>query len=72
MNKITLNARELQDVMNLFNKINEPTLCTDFESISLEQSGESGIGSILKATMYIKHKDVEGEFTVIISDESNW
>lgn len=72
MNKITLNARELQDVMNLFNKINEPTLCTDFESITLEQSGESDIGSILKATMYVTHKDVEGKFTVTISDESNW
>lgn len=72
MNKITLNARELQDIMDMFNKINEPTLSTEFESITLEQSSDSGIGSILKASMYITHKDVEGEFTVTISDESNW
>jgi hypothetical protein len=72
MNKITLNARELQDIMDMFNKINEPTRCTEFESIILEQSGESGIGSILKATMNIRHKEVEGEFTVIITDEGNW
>lgn len=72
MNTITLNVRELQDVMDMFNKINEPTLSTEFESITLEQSGDSGIGSILKATMNIRHKDVEGEFTVTITDESNW
>lgn len=72
MNKITLNVRELKDIMDLFNKINEPTWSPEYESIILEQSGESGIGSILKATMYINHKDVEGEFTVTITDEGNW
>jgi len=69
MNKITLNARELQKIYDLFNKMTDSK---DFETIELEQSESDGIGSILKATMYIKHREVEGKFTVTISDEMEW
>ncbi len=65
MNKITLNAREIQKIYDLFNKMNEST---DFGTIELEQSESTGIGSILTATMIVTHREVEGEFTVTISD----
>ena len=69
MNKITLNARELQKVYDLFNKMNESS---DYGTIELEQSGDNGIGTVLKATMYVTHREVEGDFTVTITDESDW
>ena len=69
MNKITLNARELQKIYDLFNKMADSK---DFETIELEQSDGAGIGTILKATMYVTHQEVEGEFTVTISDEMDW
>ena len=70
MNKITLNARELQKIYDLFNKMADSK---DFETIELEQSNTgNGIGLVLKATMYVTHQEVEGEFTVTISDEMEW
>ena len=69
MNKITLNARELQKIYDLFNKMADSK---DFETIKLEQSDGVEIGTILKATMYVTHREVEGEFTVTISDEMDW
>ena len=69
MNKITLNARELQKIYDLFNKMADSK---DFETIELEQSESTGIGFVLKATMYVTHQEVEGEFTVTISDEIDW
>jgi len=69
MNKITLNARELRELLGLFNEINESQ---DNSTVSLEQSHESGIGSVLTATFCITHKGHEGDFTVVISDESDW
>jgi hypothetical protein len=66
MNKITLNAREIQKIYDLFNKMNEST---DFGTIELEQSESTGI---LTATMTVTHREVEGEFTVTISDEMEW
>ena len=69
MNKIILTAREVQKIYDLFNKMNDSK---DFETIELEQSEGTGIGSILKATMTVTHREVEGEFTVTISDEMEW
>ena len=69
MNKITLNARELQEVFDLFNKMNESS---NYGTVTLESSNESGIGSVLTATFYVTHRDVEGDFTVTISDEKDW
>ena len=68
MSKIRLTARELQKVYDLFNKMNEG----EYSSIELKTSKGNGIGSILKATMYVTHRDVEGDFTVTITDEMEW
>ena len=69
MNKITLNAREMEEVYQFFNNMNESS---DYGSITLEQSENTGIGCTLKATVYVTHKDVEGDFTVSITDENDW
>ena len=69
MSKITLNAREIQKIYDLFNKMNESS---DYGTIELEQSEGTGIGSILTATMIVTHRDVEGDFTVTITDEMEW
>lgn len=69
MNKITLTARELQKIYDLFNKMNESS---DYGTVTLESSNESGIGSILEATFYVTHREVEGDFTVTITDEGDW
>lgn len=45
---------------------------SDYGSVTLESSNESGIGSVLKATFTVTHKDVEGDFTVTITDEKDW
>ena len=68
MSKIRLTARELQKVYDLFNKMNEG----EYSTIELKQTKGNGIGTILKATMYVTHNEVEGEFTVTISDEMEW
>ena len=69
MNKITLNAREIEEVYQLFNKMNESS---DYGSITLQQSESNGIGSTLTATVYVTHKDVEGDFTVEITSEMDY
>jgi hypothetical protein len=69
MNKITLSAREIDKLYQLFNKMNESI---DYGSVTLASEGNNGIGSVLTATFYVTHKDVEGEFTVTITDESDW
>lgn len=69
MHRIRLTARELQKIYDMFQKMNESG---DYGSIILESSNENEIGSVLKATMYVTHKDVEGDFTVTITDESDW
>jgi len=69
VHRIRLTARELQKIYDMFQKMNESS---DYGSITLESSDENEIGSVLKATMYVTHKDVEGDFTVTITDENDW
>lgn len=69
MNKIRLTAKEVQKVYDFFQKMNESS---DYGYIELEQTEGDGIGSILKATMYVTHNEVEGEFTVTITDQMEW
>ena len=69
MNKIRLTAKEVQKVYDFFQKMNESS---DYGYIELEQTEGDGIGSILKASMYVTHKEVEGEFTVTITDQMEW
>ena len=67
MNTITLNRREIEKLWELFN-----TLQPERGSVTLAQQGNSGIGTVLTATFVVQHHQVDGEFTVTISDESNW
>jgi len=69
MNKITLNAREIEELYQLFNKMNESS---DYGSVVLATEGNNGIGDVLTATFIVTHKETEGEFTVTITDESDW
>ena len=69
MNIVRLSRRELEKIYTLFNKMNESE---DYGSVTLEQIGDNGIGTTLTATFYVTHKETEGEFTVTITDESDW
>lgn len=69
MCKINLNRREVERLYEIFNKLHETG---DFGCVVLEQQNDSGIGSILNATFQVTHKDIEGDLTVCITDESEW
>jgi hypothetical protein len=69
MNKIALSAREIEKLYDLFNSMNESS---DYGSVTLATEGNNGIGNVLTATFIVTHKGVEGEFTVTITDESDW
>ncbi len=70
-NTISLNRRELTRIYELFNTLN--VMPSEYDRVTITQgSHSSGIGSILNATFTITHKEVDGEFTVTISDESHW
>lgn len=66
---IRLNKRELHRLVELFDRFNQQK---EFGSVTLAQYGDNGIGQVLTATFVIEHKDVDGEFTVTITDEENW
>ncbi len=66
---IRLNKRELHRLVELFDRFNQQK---EFGSVTLAQHGDNGIGQVLTATFVIEHKDVDGEFTVTITDEENW
>jgi len=55
--------------LSLFDRFNQQK---EFGSVTLAQYGDNGIGQVLTATFVIEHKDVDGEFTVTITDEENW
>lgn len=69
MNKIILNRVAVDRLYELFNKINQSK---DFGHVTLESEGDNGIGDVITATFYIEHKDVDGEFKVIIIDQNDW
>lgn len=69
MKTIRLCRREIDRIKELFDELHETG---DFGSVVLAQHGDNGIGTVLTATFVVTHKDVEGEFTVTISDEDNW
>ena len=66
---IRMNKRELYRLVELFDSFNQQK---EYGSVTLTQHGDNGIGQVLTATFVIEHKDVEGEFTVTITDEENW
>lgn len=67
--KIRLNQRELNRLKELFDTLNESA---EYGSVELSQHSETEIGSVLTATFLVTHKDIEGDFTVTITDESDW
>ena len=70
MKTITLNSRELARLTELFNTLNESK---DYGYVTLyRESDNNGIGSVLTATFVITHKEIDGEFTVTISDQNDW
>ena len=69
MNTISLNRREMEKLWELFNTLQPDK---SWGSVTLAQQGGSGIGTVLTATFLIQHHQAVGEFTVTISDESNW
>ena len=66
---IRMNKRELHRVVELFDRFNQQK---EYGSVTLAQHGDNGIGQVLTATFVIEHKDVDGEFTVTITDEGSW
>ena len=66
---IRMNKRELHRVVELFDRFNQQK---EYGSVTLAQHGDNGIGQVLTATFVIEHKDVDGEFTVTITDEESW
>ena len=66
---IRLNRRELNRVLELLNLFNDTG---EYGYVELVQEGDNGIGSALTAKFNIVHKEVDGEFTVIITDVEHW
>ena len=66
---IRLNQREVNRLKELFDILNESK---DYGSVVLDQYSDNAIGSVLTATFVIEHKEIDGEFTVTITDESHW
>jgi len=69
MKTITLNRREVDRLKELFDELHGTG---DFGSVVLAQHDNSGIGTVLTATFVVTHKDIDGEFTVTITDEEYW
>jgi hypothetical protein len=66
---IRLNQRELHRLAELFDSFNQQK---EYGSVTLTQHVDNGIGQVLTATFVIQHRDVDGEFTVTITDQENW
>ena len=64
-----LNRRHIDRIKQLFDQFPENG---EYASVILSQSEDNGIGTIIKATFNIFYKDIEGDFTVTISDEQDW
>ena len=69
MNTLRLNRRELNRILELLNLFNE---FGEYGYVELVQEGDNGIGSVLVAKFNISHKDIEGEFSVMITDVEHW
>jgi hypothetical protein len=73
MNEITLNHRELKQLLEIVEIMNPPnTMMLAAGTIRVSVDNSSGIGSIVKATIPVKQGDRWGEWTTNITDESSW
>ena len=66
---ISMNRREVERLLELFNLLNESG---DFGVVTLCQERGNGIGNGLTATFTVTQREIEGEFTTTITDESDW
>ena len=73
MNEITLNHRELKQLLEIVETMNPPNaMIIAAGTIRVSVDNSSGIGSIVKATIPVKQGDRWGEWTTNITDESSW
>ena len=69
MNKITINRRELDRILEILEKLHGDI---SHASVELTQEGGNGVGTVLTAKFYLNHLSIQGEFSVVITDENNW
>ena len=70
MNEIYVNRREIETILAVMKELDPEGLMIGNSKLTAE--GESGIGSTLTLTMPLKVGSQNGEYTVVISDESQW
>ena len=73
MNEITLHHRELKELIRIVEELNPPdTLMLGAGTIKVCVDNSSGIGSIVTATVPVKHGERWGDWTTTLTDESSW
>jgi hypothetical protein len=70
MNEIYINRREVEKILSVMKELDPDG--TVIGNSKLTAEGESGIGSVLMLTVPLKVGSQNGEYTVVISDESDW
>lgn len=70
MNEIYINRREIETILAVMKELDPEGVMVGNSRITSE--GESGLGSTLTLTMPLKVGSQNGEYTVVISDESHW
>ena len=70
MNEIYINRREVEKILAVMKELDPEG--TVIGNSKLTSDSESGIGSTLTLTVPLKVGSQNGEYTVVISDESDW
>lgn len=70
MNEIYVNQREIEKILAVMKELDPEG--TVIGNSKLTSEGDSGIGTTLTLTMPLKVGNQSGEYTVVISDESDW
>ena len=70
MNEIYINRREVEKILAVMKELDPEN--TMIGNSKLTSEGESGIGNTLTLTVPLKVGSQNGEYTVVISDESDW
>jgi hypothetical protein len=73
MMEITLNHRELKELLEIVETMNPPdTLLLASGTIRITVESIGGIGSIVKASVPVQQGERWGDWTTAISDERDW
>lgn len=70
MNHIYVNRREIEKILSVMQELDPEN--TMIGNSKLTSEGESGIGSVLTLTVPLAVGNQSGEYTVVISDETDW